>query len=293
MNEFDKIKDFSKDFNSEINLNNIKEDTPFYKDEEEFSMPFSPIDTHPKTNISSKIHLFVFIIFILILGTFLLAVLIFKGNENKEIKKIVIQNTDTPVKTVPSPQQQGGQIIPNQDKMIYEKMRTEDIEVKVETMFPEIEKPLPPITEEKIDIKEDVDFVPLKDIEPINPLNTEELKKKDMLPTKIISDDTAVQKTESLPLEKAPSTSASKTYWTAQLMSSQEKSKVENGWTKIYAKNRDVLFGLKHTIQSVNIPKKGTFYRLRVGSFDTRAKASEICKTLKKTGQDCIPTRQD
>ena len=290
MNEFDKIKDF----NSEINLNPIKEDAPFYKEEEDFSMPFSPMDTQQKAPSSSRIHLFIFIIFILILGTFLLGVLIFKDNDEKNTKKIVIQNSNTPVKTSPSPQQQSGQIIPNQDKMIYEKIRTEDVDVKVETMFPEIEKPLPPVIESETKVREDTDFVPLKDIEPINPLNTEELKNKDMFPSKIITkDDTSVQKTESLPLEKAPAVSISKNYWTVQLMSSKEKSKVENAWTRIYAKNKDVLFGLKYTILSVDIPRKGTFYRLRVGSFKTRSEASEICKKLKKTGQDCIPARRD
>ncbi len=62
-------------------------------------------------------------------------------------------------------------------------------------------------------------------------------------------------------------------------------------WQKIQAKHSDLIAGHPHMVQDVNIPGKGTFYRLRATGFSSKSVANAICSTLKSRGQDCLVAR--
>ncbi len=51
-----------------------------------------------------------------------------------------------------------------------------------------------------------------------------------------------------------------------------------------------ILIGLGFDIQEAAVAGKGTFYRVRIGPFDTRPQAVDLCETLKARGQDCYVT---
>ena len=63
---------------------------------------------------------------------------------------------------------------------------------------------------------------------------------------------------------------------------------VEREWDRLVKKHGDLLGGLKKLIVSVDIPGRGTMYRLRVtGLKDARA-AQELCAKLKARDQPCL-----
>lgn len=60
-------------------------------------------------------------------------------------------------------------------------------------------------------------------------------------------------------------------------------------WQELKRKNADVLGSLKPDILRVDLGSKGIWYRLRVGPFETKANAVAKCEVLKSRGVACIP----
>ncbi|HWA51049.1 MAG TPA: SPOR domain-containing protein [Dongiaceae bacterium] len=60
------------------------------------------------------------------------------------------------------------------------------------------------------------------------------------------------------------------------------------GWKEISAKYKDQLTGLTPVVESADLGTKGTFYRVRVGPFETMAAATERCTAMKQAGLDCL-----
>jgi len=289
MDEFDKINAFSQN----LSQNPPKEegdDAAFYTEETGLSTPFSPMNEEMPPMKSNRFHFIMLGLFVVILGSLLVVILLF-SKKSQTNETIVIMDTNEPVKTVPAPEEQGGEYIPNQDKMVYDRIRSEDINTKVETMFPEIEQPMLPVATKKTP---DQDFVALEEVKPVNPLNTQELEEKDMLPAPVVVKEQAAPKTESLPLVVADPQEQQGTQikgWTVQLMSTPEKAKAEAGYKTLVSKHKTFLAGLPHQVIEANIPNKGTFYRVRFGDFKTRDEALALCKKLKARHQDCIPAK--
>ena len=71
--------------------------------------------------------------------------------------------------------------------------------------------------------------------------------------------------------------------WQIQLMSSPNKAAVEKSWKTMSAKYK-ILSGLPHEVSSVDLGAKGTYYRLKAGSFATKAEAAALCGKLKAAG---------
>ncbi|MCP4393772.1 MAG: SPOR domain-containing protein [Alphaproteobacteria bacterium] len=77
------------------------------------------------------------------------------------------------------------------------------------------------------------------------------------------------------------------TGWGVQLLASKSKAAVEKSW-KTISKKHSVLAGVPHGIVKANLGKKGVYYRLRAGSYRTKAEADRLCKALKARKQDCM-----
>jgi cell division protein FtsN len=58
-------------------------------------------------------------------------------------------------------------------------------------------------------------------------------------------------------------------------------------WQDVKSRNTDLLSGLKPDIKMVTVNGK-TWYRLRVGPFTTRDAATDLCAALKTRGRDCL-----
>lgn len=72
-----------------------------------------------------------------------------------------------------------------------------------------------------------------------------------------------------------------------QLAALRSKAEAETVWQKLSTRHKDVLAGKSHRVMAVDIPGKGTFYRLRV-SAGTAATAKALCTTLTQRKQACL-----
>ena len=72
---------------------------------------------------------------------------------------------------------------------------------------------------------------------------------------------------------------------------SLNKAKVEKTWKTILAKHKGLLSDMPMNIVQAQIAGKGTFYRLQVGDFSTKERATNLCTKLKAQKQDCIPAK--
>lgn len=211
----------------------------------------------------------------------------------------VVRRPQTAVKVQPA--DPGGMEILNQDKTVYdivEKKDTDDI--KVENLLPPPEEPKIPqaiIEEETSDTpKEEVKINVVETAEKI--INTNEQKAKPQpLPqpepapvkeeVKIVVEEKTVQQPKPVVIETPKQTEAAVGSWQIQLISSPNKSAMEKAW-KDMSKKYSALNGLPHEIESADLGSKGTFYRLKAGSFKDRAPADKICNSIKSAGGSCL-----
>ncbi|MEM9138410.1 MAG: SPOR domain-containing protein [Pseudomonadota bacterium] len=75
-----------------------------------------------------------------------------------------------------------------------------------------------------------------------------------------------------------------------QLAADPDEAAIRARWRRIFNANKDILRDKALAVQTTSSGGT-TFYRLRVGPFDSRAKALAICEALKARGQDCIVAR--
>jgi len=76
-----------------------------------------------------------------------------------------------------------------------------------------------------------------------------------------------------------------------QLAARQRRSDAEAAARAVSARHSGILGGAKPFIIRADIAGKGTYYRVRVGPYRTKAQVSSICAQLKGKGQDCFATR--
>ena len=318
MDEFDKIREFSEDITkrkepSLMNDHNQtavpqqdSDDASLYNFKPDFADRLGEVrfdDLEEKSFSSMKLHLIAFGIFAGVLTIVLIGFFVFGRSDESAGEVITINATAEPVKV--KPENHGGMAIPDQDKMVYNRIRTNEINTKVENLFPEPEQPVMPniLTIEKN--APTAEFVAMEDVKSFDPLAGEIKSEPVTEPQKAV---VAPQKVEMVPLATEPVKKAeapkatpvkkenakvatTQGVWTAQLMSSSNKQTVEKAWPKILAKNKALLSNMSYKIVKAEIAGKGTFYRLQVGSFKNRNMAAALCKKLKANKQDCIPAK--
>lgn len=256
-----------------------------------------------------KLHLIGLTVFIGILGLLIAGFIMF-NSESDDIEEIVtITAEQTIIKE--SPEEAGGINIPDQDKLIYNRIRSENVTTKIEKLLPEPEKPvLPQILEINTQEPETETFVKMDEVKAINPLDqikepiNEKAPEKPILPTNFNEVATPVPnlKQEQLPLtkeatketkkvSKEKATPIKKGEWRVQLFASNKKDAVEKAWQTILKKHKNLLSDMSYEIESTEVKGKGTFYRLKVGQFTSRDMASSLCAKLKAKKQDCVPSK--
>lgn len=62
-------------------------------------------------------------------------------------------------------------------------------------------------------------------------------------------------------------------------------------WRSYQAKH-PVVAGSASDVMKVDLGAKGTWYRLRIGSFDSKAAAAAMCQKLKADGGDCLTAKR-
>ena len=71
------------------------------------------------------------------------------------------------------------------------------------------------------------------------------------------------------------------------LASYRSRKDADRGWAQLRRAHRSLLGQFRHEITKVNLGRKGTYYRLKVGPVESAAAASDLCRKLKKRRQFC------
>ena len=300
MDEFDRIREFSEDISKrkepsfepadpalepseeggdDANLYGFKD--PIHKPE-----ALEEGDLEEKEFSSMKLHVIALSIFVVVLIVVLAGFFLFNNNEEKA-EVVMVSATSDPVKV--KPLDAGGMKIPDQDKFVYDRLRSNTVSTKVESLFPEPEQPVAP---EILQSVQEENFVSMTEAVPVNPLTEEvvvEPKTETIqLPIQKTEPVAKIAKKEAKPVaQKAVASTKGK--WSAQLLSGTKKEAVEKAWPQILAKHKALLSDMSYAVVKADIPGKGTYYRLRVGNFQTRDQANALCKKLKARKQDCVP----
>ena len=300
MDEFDRIREFSEDISkrkepsfepaetvAESSSENTDDASLYgFKDPIHKSDALDEGDLEEKEFSSMKLHVIALSIFVVVLIVVLAGFFMFNNNE-EETEVVMVSATSDPVKV--KPLDAGGMKIPDQDKLVYDRLRSNVVSTKVESLFPEPEQPVAP---EILQSVQEENFVSMTQTVPVNPLAEEvEAEPKTetiQLPSQPAKPVAPAVKKESKPAAQKTGT-ATKGKWSAQLLSGTKKDAVEKAWPQILAKHKALLSNMSYAVVKADIPGKGTYYRLRVGNFQTRDQANALCKKLKARKQDCVP----
>ena len=220
-----------------------------------------------------------------------------------EVEVPVIQRPITPVKIRPS--EPGGMDIQNQDKMVYALVeKNECIDTKVESLLPPPETPKMPVIvaqEEVIASNDQVQQEPLKNmdelIEAVETSATEKVKIPEKLPVidvnvktvSVASDSLKAQpqikkeevKSENKKVE--PVQKMTNGRYKVQLMASSKRDALEKGYQTLLQKS-PVLKAHTYTIED----GADGLYRLKVGAFENKKDAENLCAQVKKAGGSCM-----
>lgn len=217
---------------------------------------------------------------------------------HKEIP--VIQRPHTAVKI--KPENPGGMNIPNQDKDVYSIVEKKAVDnTVVENLLPEPEKPkLPDIVPEEVEINANANNLDeiVDEITDTSEPKVEEKVVDKTVPAK--PDDLLAKSKEEVEKkveEKKTTVEASKPQnvvdtakgpWQIQLIASKNKDTIEKTWVNLSSRYAQ-LKSYSHEIQSDNLGAQGVIYKLRAGSFASKAEAQAACTSLKSKGlNDCI-----
>ena len=73
-----------------------------------------------------------------------------------------------------------------------------------------------------------------------------------------------------------------------QIAALRTQEAADRAWSQTVAEAPELFSGAEKRVQRADLGAKGVFYRLRVGAFAERARASEFCDALKARGKTCI-----
>ncbi|MGJ4855647.1 SPOR domain-containing protein [Labrys sp. La1] len=79
--------------------------------------------------------------------------------------------------------------------------------------------------------------------------------------------------------------------YVVQVSSQRTPADAQNAFQSLQRRFGGVLNGMKPSIRKVDLPDRGTYYRVRVGGWSTPAEATAFCGKLKAAGGDCVIAR--
>jgi hypothetical protein len=220
------------------------------------------------------------------------------------------------------PEDPGGLEVPHQDKTVYDRVSGEDLD-RVERLLPEPEEPVDvsglrtgssePIADVGADsVKEPVAEEPVKP----EPVKVKTIKPQPKpTPVTPAPEATATNKIETIDdlIQSLPDTeddpignsvaevdtasvnrvsgtipSATSGAYVVQVGSFKGAEMASGGWEALVRKNSDLLGELRPDIQLADLGARGVYYRLRIGPFETKEDAQNLCVALKARRQDCL-----
>ncbi|MFA6021821.1 MAG: SPOR domain-containing protein [Rhodospirillales bacterium] len=203
------------------------------------------------------------------------------------------------------PSSPGGMDVPDQDKMVYNRLNNPDEAAKqpVERLLPPPEAPqappapvapvappgLPdmpkgPVAETPKAVAPSIRDTTPPEPPPVEPppMADDKLAKTAAKPPKIAAD------AKKPAAETVKVTASAGGAWLVQLGAIKEESAAARQWGQIQKANSDLLGGMSLDVQRADLGAKGIFYRLRAGSLDSKEAAKTLCQQLEARKQGCI-----
>jgi len=91
------------------------------------------------------------------------------------------------------------------------------------------------------------------------------------------------------PTEPAKLVAAEGPKFAIHLSSLRDKAGVEKEWLELKAKYANLLAGQELIVRSVEVPEKGSFFRVLSGPFDSWAEAEDLCAGFEARDRYCQP----
>jgi cell division protein FtsN len=76
-----------------------------------------------------------------------------------------------------------------------------------------------------------------------------------------------------------------------QIGAYKSEAEADTAWNSYRAKHAATLSGYSKSVKQVDLGEKGTWYRLRVGSFASKSAAQSLCSKLTAEGGACFPAK--
>ncbi len=221
-----------------------------------------------------------------------------------------------PIKT--RPERPGGLLVPNRDKLIYERLERKPPKSTTETLLPRPEVPLPPsqkpdqplAPQPRLAWKDSgASDLPLvvhakrRSAPPAVPElpspKINEPKKTELPLSKPASPEPVIAAITPPPARLPPNKPAPATSkvtlppngFLIQIAAVRSEDAARKEWRRLKAKHAGVLGGLKLVLVRADLGAKGIYYRLRAGSFVDREAAKSTCDSLAKLKIGCLIIR--
>jgi hypothetical protein len=201
----------------------------------------------------------------------------------------LLKADDSPTKV--RPDQPGGMDVPNQDKLIYDRLAPggQIATPQIERLLPPAEAPVarPPAPgERQVTTAPSPNAVPAQPPIPVAPPAPSQAVPPTQAP--------AAQAPRPAPTQQAavapPTTTAPIPSGAAriQLGAVRSADAAQKEWARLQTANRDILGGLTMNVVTANLGERGIYYRIQAGP---AADAADLCNKLKARNVGCIVVR--
>ncbi|HMA49541.1 MAG TPA: SPOR domain-containing protein [Magnetospirillaceae bacterium] len=243
---------------------------------------------------------------VMALGVAARHILFGEAPKDHQLSVPVIHADDKPIKV--KPQDRGGMDVPNQDKLIYDRMAAKNGDQQPERLLPPPEAAqAPPAPEQKESAPPAPAPAPAPSMTAPAPAVTAPLPPKTAQTPAASAPMPAPAPAKPQPLPQPPvqqpaakpapapapapaATAKTGGGWVVQLGAVHSEAEAKTEWNRLAGAHHQ-LAGLSADIVRVDIPGKGVFWRVRGGPLDEAA-ARVLCSDLTKQGQGCLVARK-
>lgn len=249
-------------------------------------------DRRDEAKGAGKTLLFIFGGVLLVVGVAVGAYFLFFQDSSAPVTRQVatVRAPVTPMKV--EPDDPGGMEIPNQDKLVYDRLDGADAmdEGNREVLMPAPEMPEAPAMDgPEVTPAPSEPVVMIEAPAPSMPAPEPEETMPEPEPM-AIAEPMPVPEPDSKP--EPMQTAAVPGDFQVQIAALRSADDAETAWTRLSKRYDDLLGGLPRDVVRADLGEKGIYYRLRVGAYTTRADAVALCEALKARKGSCLVVKR-
>lgn len=215
----------------------------------------------------------------------------------------VVRADGTPIKE--RPEDPGGMDVPDQDKLVYDRLDGDSPRPQVERLLPPPETPMEPPVVDELAATDAPPAPPSLVPEPISPqgADTDEAAiaaaepadgDQPDAPENLPTPEAATPAPPPPPAPEAPpqpavtaATDAAGGY-RVQLASVRSMEAAQQEWTRLTGRHGDLLGDLDLDVERADLGERGVFYRVRGGPLAGEEAAESLCETMKARDVGCL-----